>query len=41
MGLMMLAAARGVTVEVRAAGDDAEAAVIAIAELIRAGFHED
>ena len=41
MGLMMLAAGRGTTVEVKAIGGDAEAAVAAIAELVGAGFHED
>lgn len=41
MGLMMLAASPGTTIEIRAAGDDAEAAVAAIVQLIDDKFHED
>ena len=40
MGLLMLAAARGSLVTVRAQGDDAAAAVEEIGELIRNGFWE-
>jgi phosphocarrier protein len=41
MGLMMLAAAPGCSVEVRAEGADAQAAVDAIAALIAARFDEE
>jgi phosphocarrier protein len=41
MGLMMLAAAPGCSVEIRAVGDDAKAAVEAIAALIAARFDEE
>jgi phosphocarrier protein len=41
MGLMMLAAAPGSTVELRAIGPDATAAIEALAALIGAGFHEE
>ena len=41
MGLMMLAAPPGSTVEIEAQGPDAEAALAAITALIAAGFHED
>ena len=41
MGLMMLAAAPGCSIDVRADGPDAEAALNAIADLIEAKFHED
>jgi len=41
MGVMMLAAECGSTVNIRARGDDAEAAVGALAGLIRDGFGED
>jgi phosphocarrier protein HPr len=41
MGLMMLAAAPGCSVEIRAVGDDAEAAVAAVAALIAARFDEE
>ncbi len=41
MGVMMLAAARGSRVEVRAEGEDAEAALDALEELVRARFGED
>ena len=41
MGLMMLAAAKGCSIEVEASGADAEAALEAIAALVEARFHED
>ncbi len=41
MGLMMLAAAPGTSIEVRAHGNQAEEAVAAIAALIAGGFDED
>jgi phosphocarrier protein HPr len=41
MGVMMLAAECGSTVHLRARGDDAQAAVDALAELIRNRFGED
>jgi phosphocarrier protein len=41
MGLMMLAAAPGCCVDVSAEGDDAQAAVDAVAALIAAKFDED
>lgn len=41
MGLMMLGAGRGATIEVVAEGWDAREAVQAIAGLIEAGFHEE
>lgn len=40
MGLMMLAAAMGSTVAVRAEGPDAQPALEALAVLVRAGFDE-
>jgi phosphocarrier protein HPr len=40
MGVMMLAAESGSTLRIRAEGDDAEAAVAALAELITGGFDE-
>ncbi|MCK6453771.1 MAG: HPr family phosphocarrier protein [Alphaproteobacteria bacterium] len=40
MGLMMLAAGPGVTIELRAEGSDAEAAIAALAALVEAGFDE-
>lgn len=40
MGVLMLAAARGSTVLVRAEGDDAAACAAAIAELFDKGFNE-
>jgi phosphocarrier protein HPr len=40
MGLMMLAAGKGSTIEVEARGDDAEACVQALAELVQAKFRE-
>ncbi len=41
MGVMMLAAARGSRIEVHADGEDAEAALDALEELVRARFGED
>ena len=41
MGLMMLAAAPGTSIEVRARGGQAEEAVAAITALIAGGFDED
>jgi phosphocarrier protein HPr len=41
MGLMMLGASKGVTVEVQASGPDADDAVAALLRLIAAKFHED
>lgn len=41
MGLMMLAAAPGTVIEVRARGVQAEEAVEAIAALVASGFEED
>jgi phosphocarrier protein len=41
MGVMMLAAEHGATVTVRAAGDDAEAAVDALCGLIATKFGEE
>mgnify|MGYP001337007696 CR=1 FL=1 len=41
MGLMMLAASKGTVISVRAAGEDAEAAVEALAILVRNQFDED
>jgi phosphocarrier protein HPr len=41
MGLMMLAAAPGTTIVVSALGPDAEAAIIAIAELVESKFNEE
>jgi phosphocarrier protein len=41
MGVMMLAAGQGSTVTVEAEGDDAEAALQAIGQLIADGFGED
>ena len=41
MGVMMLAASCGTTVTISAEGDDAEAAVEAIAELINNRFDEE
>ncbi|PIE17204.1 MAG: HPr family phosphocarrier protein [Proteobacteria bacterium] len=40
MGLLLLTAARGTRIVVRARGDDAAQAVDAIGELVEAGFHE-
>ncbi|MBR0974667.1 MULTISPECIES: HPr family phosphocarrier protein [Bradyrhizobium] len=41
MGLMMLAAGPGTTITVAAAGDDADAALAAITELIESKFNEE
>ena len=41
MGLMMLAAAPGSTIEVTAKGPDAAAALAALADLVECGFGED
>ena len=41
MGLMMLAASKGSVISVHAAGEDAEAAVEALAMLVRNRFDED
>jgi phosphocarrier protein len=41
MGLMMLGASLGTTVEITAVGADAEDAVAALSRLIAAKFHED
>ena len=41
MGLMMLAASKGSVISVHAAGEDAEAAVEALATLVRNRFDED
>ena len=40
MGLMMLGAGKGTTVEMRAVGTDAAEALAALVELVEAGFHE-
>lgn len=40
MGVMMLAAECGSSITVRAVGSDAEAAVVALVELITSGFGE-
>ncbi len=40
MDLMMLAAGPGTTLRIETAGDDAEAALAALADLVGAGFHE-
>jgi phosphocarrier protein len=41
MGLMMLAAAPGSTIEIEASGPEAEAAVAAIGDLVDGKFDED
>jgi phosphocarrier protein HPr len=41
MGLMMLGAAKGDRITIRAMGDGAEQAVAALAELVEARFHEE
>jgi phosphocarrier protein len=41
LGLMMLAAGPGSSIEVTAQGPDAQAAIDAIAALVEAKFHED
>ena len=40
MGLMMLAASKGTSIDVEATGDDAEAMLDAIAELVASRFNE-
>ena len=40
MGLMMLGAGKGSTLELQAQGTDAEAAIEALSGLVEAGFHE-
>ena len=40
MGLMMLAASRGTTLDIRARGTDAKAALDALTSLIASGFEE-
>jgi len=40
MGVMMLAAEQGSTLHIRTEGDDAEAAMDALCELVADGFHE-
>ena len=40
MGLMMLGAGKGTTVELRATGSDAAEALATLVELVEAGFHE-
>jgi phosphocarrier protein len=41
MGLMMLAAGPGSTIQITAGGEDAEAAVSALARLVESKFEED
>ncbi|MEL7028103.1 MAG: HPr family phosphocarrier protein [Pseudomonadota bacterium] len=41
MGLLMLGAGRGVSIDVEAEGPQAEQAIAAIAELVDAKFYED
>ena len=41
MGVLLLAAPKGSTLEVAADGDDEEAAIAALAELVDAKFGED
>jgi len=41
MGLMMLAASLGTTIEVRAYGAEAELAIVALGDLVRRKFDED
>jgi phosphocarrier protein HPr len=41
MGIMMLAAAKGCVIRVKAGGEDESAAMSAIGELIRDGFGEE
>jgi len=40
LGLLLLAAARGATLDLEAEGDDAEAAIQALVQLVDAGFDE-
>lgn len=41
LGLMMLGAAKGDTIEIRVSGDGAEAVLAQLADLVRNGFGED
>ncbi len=41
MGVMMLAAERGSTIQIRARGEDAQEAVLALSQLVAAGFGEE
>ena len=41
LGILLLAASQGSVLEVGAEGDDEEAAVAALAELVESGFGED
>lgn len=41
MGLLMLAAAPGTEITLKATGEDAETAMNTICQLVEAGFHED
>jgi phosphocarrier protein HPr len=41
MGLMMLAASPGTTIEIRASGVDAQSAADAVVLLVSEGFHEE
>lgn len=41
MQMMLLAATQGTTLEVLAEGDDADAAMAALADLVNSGFGED
>lgn len=41
MGVLMLVASKGTSIHVRARGDDAEACVEALGELVRGRFGED
>ena len=41
MQMMMLAATKGTELEIGCSGDDAEQAVVSLAELIESGFNED
>ena len=41
LGLMMLGAARGETIEIRVSGDDAEVALARLCGLVKDGFGED
>lgn len=41
LGLMMLGAARGETIEIRVTGDDAEVALARLCGLVKDGFGED
>ncbi|MBI2718520.1 MAG: HPr family phosphocarrier protein [Rhizobiales bacterium] len=41
MGLMMLAAAKGTTIRITASGPQADAAILALADLVEARFNEE